>query len=171
MHFQWLKKTLSSIFSCFRKKVVQRNFTILPETEDLLVISVLANFLWVWKAQEGKLQSEDICQNSKLCSENQHFHLHLLSPFFQVLFYRNKIDNTKFCQALCFLKSVGHLNFCKNSTNLPEPEGQMKVEAIILSWCQFRCWQKAECEILLHITRMKNHWTLLSPLTKIWKAI
>ena len=36
------------------------------------------NFLQVFKAQEGKLQNEDIFHNSESCSENRHLNLDLL---------------------------------------------------------------------------------------------
>ena len=42
-------------------------------------------------------------------------------------------------------EECGSFKFLQNCKYLLEPEGQMKVEAVILSQCWFICWQKAEC--------------------------
>lgn len=132
------------------------------------VVSILANSLWAFKAQEGKLHNEDNFKNSETYSKNPYLNVYPVTIIQSVVLKKRNRQN-KICEALCFLGSVGHSNFCKNSRNLPELEDPVKAEAVILSSWWFRCWQKAECEILLRVTKMKNHLSLLSPNNENWK--
>lgn len=159
------------MFSCSRRKVVWNLSTMLSEMEDLLVMSVLADFLANFQSsgrEAGKWRHLLEKWNSL---REPAFQLTLFVTIIQSFVYQEWNRQNKFCDFLCFLKSVAHLNFCKRSKNLRQSEGQMKMETIMLPWCWCKCWQKAECEFPLHITKMKNHLTLLRPLMKIWKTI
>jgi hypothetical protein len=77
MPFQWLKKILSGIPSSGRGQGFQMSSAIIQsETEALLAVSIPANSLWAFKAEQGQLGNKCIFMASEPCSENPH-----LNPF------------------------------------------------------------------------------------------
>lgn len=138
MHCQWFLKNLFSMFSHFREKVAWSNLAaILLETEETLSNFYPSRFFAGFQGSKWRNLSEQ----GTLFRELTFKLIFLVTVTGSVR--ETEID--KILWRSWLLEECGSFKFLQNCKYLHEPEGQMKVEAVILSWCWFRCWQKAEC--------------------------
>ena len=143
MHRQWLLKTLSSMFSHFRGKVAWSNLaSIMPETEE-----TLSNFYPCRFSAGFQGSRREAAKWRHLSEQGTLFRELTFKLTFPVTIIgsvsETEIDNILWRSWL--FEECGSFKFLQNCKYLLEPEGQMKVEAVILSRCRFRCRQKAEC--------------------------
>ena len=139
MHRQWLLKTLSSMFSHFRGKVAWSNLAaILPETEETLSNFYPSRFSAGFQGSRGEAAKwRHLSEQGTLFRELTFKLTFLVTIIGNVS--ETEIDNILWRSWL--FEECGSFKFLQNCKYLCEPEGQMKVEAVILSWCWFRCWQ------------------------------